>query len=201
LELQLEDLQDQLLLLTAPQSVLEIDFQQPIKLSGKRALQLQGLESGVLLQDWMRQQLLLLQEKGREPQHGGDSSSSTAAAAGVASSPDGADASTAGVNNAAGAAAVAAAVADRHELLVVSWFEADCGDGGWLSTAPGKTHLGHWQQSVEFVGGVGSSVVAGVGSSSSSGAGEQPAAVDNAVQGYHLQVSWNHDRVSFALLE
>jgi hypothetical protein len=196
LELQLEDLQDQLLLLTAPQSVLEIDFQQPVKLSGHRALQLQELATGVLLQDWMHQQLLL-QGTGREPQHSGDSNGTATAAAGVASSPGGGDAGTRVIDNAATGAALAAPVADQHELLVVSWFEADCGEGGWLSTAPGKTCLGHWQQSVEFVG---LSVVAGMGNSRS-GAGERPAAVDTAGGSYHLQVSWNHDRVSFTLLD
>lgn len=36
---------------------------------------------------------------------------------------------------------------------VVSWFEADCGEGGWMSTAPGAVGggRGHWMQSVQFL--------------------------------------------------
>jgi hypothetical protein len=34
--------------------------------------------------------------------------------------------------------------------VVLSWFQADCGDGGWLSTGPGATYYGHWQQSIEM---------------------------------------------------
>lgn len=34
---------------------------------------------------------------------------------------------------------------------VLYWFEADCGEGGVLSTAPGKTRFGHWVQNVELL--------------------------------------------------
>ena len=35
---------------------------------------------------------------------------------------------------------------------IVSWFEADMGDGGWLSTAPGHTtRHGHWVQTIQFI--------------------------------------------------
>jgi hypothetical protein len=155
LEVQLSDLADSCMLLTAPQSVLELDFQQPIQLAGRRKVTLTGLEGRLSLQQWMQQQ----QQQPPELQSQGSPSASPA---------------------------------KRQELLVVSWFEADCGEGGWLSTAPGNTPLGHWQQSVEFVG-----HAAAVGpSSSSSSVVEGPAAGR-----FELQVSWNHDRVSFALIQ
>lgn len=34
---------------------------------------------------------------------------------------------------------------------IVHWFEADCGEAGWLSTGPGHTYYGHWTQSVDFM--------------------------------------------------
>lgn len=186
LELQLEDLQDQMLLLTAPQSVLELDFQQPIKLSGKQAVQLQGLESALLLRKWMQHQ----QGDGRYACSSTDSSQSagsTAAAAGANSV--GAVQQVAAGGNAAGQQGMTEW--DRQGLVVVSWFEADCGEGGWLSTAPGKTRLGHWQQSVEFVG---SGVTRELKRSAAGGGG----AASGHEGSFDLQVSWNHDRVSFA---
>lgn len=37
---------------------------------------------------------------------------------------------------------------------IVSWFEADLGDGGWLSSGPvrtGSSRTGHWEQSVQLM--------------------------------------------------
>lgn len=34
---------------------------------------------------------------------------------------------------------------------IVHWFEADCGAGGVVSTAPGTTPWGHWVQNVELL--------------------------------------------------
>lgn len=169
-ELQLDELRSELLLLTAPQPVLTLDFQEPIKLSGKQVVQLQALDSALLLQDWMAQQQQQQQQERQQPPEqyacSGSSSSSVEPAPGVAG---------------AGSAATQGSGAPRKldNLLVVSWFEADCGEGGWLSTAPGNTRLGHWQQSVEF-------------------ARSAPAA-DTAAGSFGLQVSWNNDRVAFAL--
>jgi hypothetical protein len=167
-ELQLDELRRELLLLTVPQPVLTLDFQQPIKLSGKQVVQLPALESALLLQDWMAQQQQQQQDRQPPPgQYAGSNSSS----------------STEPAPNAAGAGSAAdqgfGAPQKADDLLVVSWFEADCAEGGWLSTEPGNTRLGHWQQSVEFVRCAG------------------PAATADG--SFALQVSWNNDRVAFAL--
>lgn len=200
LELQLEDLADQLLLLTQPQPVLELDFQQPIKLSGKQAVQLQALpEGGLLLQEWMQQQHAQEGEEQHVPPSGQEQAvcSSTPAAAATTTS-NSTTAGDAGVS--AVAAGIAAGAVGSAGLLVVSWFEADCGEGGWLSTEPGKTRLGHWQQSVEFVGSRGSSR-GQVGGSSQACAQQAAGSGGESCGSYKLQVSWNHDRVSFALLD
>lgn len=162
-ELQLDELASELLLLTAPQPVLTLDFQQPIKLSGKQVVQLQALESAVLLQDWMAQQQQQQQARQQPPEQYACSSSSVEPAPGAESA----------------ATQCSGATQKLDNLLVVSWFEADCGEGGWLSTAPGNTRLGHWQQSVELV--------------------RSAAAAETAAGSFGLQVSWNNDRVAFAL--
>jgi hypothetical protein len=178
LELQLADLADSCLLLTAPQPVLELDFQQPIQLAGRRKVTLPALEGGLSLQQWMhqqqqQQQQQLCEQRSTEQQQQQQQQPETQPQS-----------------------ASNASSAKHEELLVVSWFEADCGEGGWLSTAPGNTPLGHWQQSVEFVG-----RASAVGPSSSIGSS---GAVDGAVGAqagkFDLQVSWNHDRVSFTLI-
>jgi hypothetical protein len=193
LELQLEDLADQLLLLTQPQPVLELDLQQPIKLSGKQAVQLQALPGGLLLQEWMQQQQHA--QEGQQPPCKQAACRSDPAAATSSSSAAAGDAEV----NAASAGVPAGGLGSAG-LLVVSWFEAGCGEGGWLSTEPGKTRLGHWQQSVEFVGSRGSR--RGQVGGSSSQACAQPAGSGSEPEGsYKLQVSWNHDRVSFALMD
>jgi hypothetical protein len=208
LELQLEDLADQLVLLTQPQQVLELDFQQPIKLSGRQTVQLPALPgSGLLLQDWMQQQ----QQQQQQPQEGGKQqqpppceqeqpvcSSSPAAAVDSTTTSSSAAAGDAGAD--AMAAGVATGAVGSAGLLVVSWFEADCGEGGWLSTEPGKTRLGHWQQSVEFVGSRGSSR-GRVGGGSQACAQQAAGSGGESCGSYKLQVSWNHDRVSFALID
>ena len=43
------------------------------------------------------------------------------------------------------------ACSSTTQCAVLHWFEADCGAGGLLATAPGTTRTGHWQQSLEFV--------------------------------------------------
>ena len=37
---------------------------------------------------------------------------------------------------------------------IVSWFEADCGEGGWLSSGPSGCKRTHWGQNVHFLAGV-----------------------------------------------
>jgi hypothetical protein len=199
-EVQLSDLQDDLVLLTEPQSVLEFDLQQPVKLSGKQQVQLPTLQQRLRLADWMQQQQTSGEQRAAAfalPAAAEAAIMAPAAAAAAFALPAAAEAAI--------MAPAAAAAGEEEELLVVSWFEADCGAGGWLSTAPGTTPLGHWQQSVEFVRS--STAVAlhrtaqsgsGGGSSGSSGSGSGVAA---GVAGptLTLQVSWTHDRLSFTM--
>ncbi|KAG2432543.1 hypothetical protein HXX76_008888 [Chlamydomonas incerta] len=62
-------------------------------------------------------------------------------------------ATTAATATATETAAAAAEVEPPVGNCVVFWFEADCGAGGWISTAPGSgsTYHGHWIQNVQFL--------------------------------------------------
>lgn len=175
LELQLDELQDQMLLLTAPQSVLELDFQQPIQLNGKQVVELPALQQPLLLGHWMQQQ------------QQGSAGSITQA----------------GIKPAAGSQVQGQGSDVLRDCVVVSWFEADCGAGGWLSTRPGTTQLGHWQQSVEFVGlAAAAAASCSLTSSRSGGSTAQDGNVSrSAPASFRLQASWSSDRVKFALLE
>lgn len=189
LELQLDDLAGELLLLTAPASVLEFDFEKdwPLRLNGQVDVKQQVLEEALVLSSWMEQQQL--QPQGQQV---------------TTQQQQGPGLVTQQARKKAQQKKAAAAAAAAKELCVVSWFEADCGAGGWLSTAPGTTKYGHWQQSVEFVAAppaaaaVAAAVLGGglatfdedetddsVGSSSSSS--------------LSLRVSWAVDRLKFSL--
>jgi len=174
LELQLDELQDKMLLLTAPQPVLELDFQQPIQLNGKQVVELPALQQPLLLGHWMQQQ------------QQGSAGSITIA----------------GIKPAAGSHVQCQGSQWLRECVVVSWFEADCGAGGWLSTRPGTTQLGHWQQSVEFVGLAAAAAASRSLTSSSGGSKPQHGNVNrSAPASFRLQASWSNDRVKFSLLE
>lgn len=205
------------------QAVLEFNFQSPIQLSGRRVVQLPAQHSNrpLPLRQWMQQQ-----------QHSSSSSSSNGSIR--ISSCDTCDAQAAAPTLAGVGGGGVGGPVDRRQLLVVSWFEADCGQGGVLSTAPGHTALGHWQQSVEFVG---SSISSSLqqqqqhqqqrcqecsggddGTSSAGGSVDDTGTRSSCVGGgyskadkgatgsssissrFALQVSWQHDRVSFELL-
>jgi hypothetical protein len=203
IELQLDDLAQELQLLMAPASVLEIDFEKdwPLRLNGQVDVQLPALEAAVSLSSWMQQQQQLQpqvqhvtaqqQQQQQQQQQLGLASSLSGGGGGL----------TQQLHRKKTQKKKAGAAAATKELCVVSWFEADCGAGGWLSTAPGTTKYGHWQQSVEFVavppaaaaiaaavlgGGLASFDEDGNGSSSSSGS-------------LSLRVNWAVDRLKFSL--
>ncbi|KAF8067170.1 hypothetical protein HT031_002217 [Scenedesmus sp. PABB004] len=156
LELQLDDLHGQLLLLTAPAPVVSFDFEaaQSLQLNGQATVQLAALPAPLPLRAWMAQSGAPDWRAAAPEQAGG-------AGAEPQPPPPG-----------DGAAAA--------ELCVVSWFEADCGDGGWLSTAPGATKYGHWQQSLEFVA-------------------PPPARSAGPGPEFHLTVTWAVDRLRFSV--
>ncbi len=68
---------------------------------------------------------------------------------GTARSRDTAAPASAPATGAAPATAPATGVAGGPNCAVY-WFEADCGEGGWLSTGPGYCHYGHWSQCFDF---------------------------------------------------
>jgi hypothetical protein len=167
-ELQLDELGDGLLLLTEPVPVLSFDFedcsQWPLPLNGSVLATLPALLRPLSMTDWLTKTTT--------------KTTMTMAASGATA---GAAAAAADVAGAAGEAVIAAARA--HRLCCVSWWEADCGAGGWLSTRPGKTALGHWQQSLEWL------------------TPSAPALLDAGSRPIVLRVSWSVDRVRFALSE
>eukprot|EP00775_Hariotina_reticulata_P012487 gene12487-12621_t len=186
LEMQLDELAGHMTLLTLPAAVLEIDFEQqwPLELNGQVTVDLPALQHSVLLQDWMHQQ-----------QQQGDLAAGTAGPAQMQHTP-----TPLAVNMSASAAPADSTFdlrqqrqqqesiighANQEDVCVISWFEADCGCGGWLATRPGSTKYGHWQQSVEFVRGK-----------------QLPAATaaEAAAEAYHLRVTWGVDRVMFSLV-
>ncbi|KAF6255386.1 hypothetical protein COO60DRAFT_216233 [Scenedesmus sp. NREL 46B-D3] len=191
LELQLDDVAAQLQLLTAPAPVLELDFEAdwPLQLHGQAGVQLPALEQGLLLSSWMEQQRLQPQgqhvmQQQQQQQQGG----------------------AVVRRNEKSAQQKKAAAAAGKGLCVVSWFEADCGAGGWLSTAPGTTKYGHWQQSVEFVAvppaaaAVAAAVVGGgLPTCSEDDLGSSSSSTSSSSSSFNLCVSWAVDRLKFSL--
>jgi hypothetical protein len=191
-ELQLDDLALQLQLLTAPVSVLEIDFEHdwPLRLNGQVDVQLPALETGLLLSSWMEQQQLQPQGQSVVSQH----PQQQQGLGGLSLQPK------KRVQQKVGAAA---ATSSSKELCVVSWSEADCGAGGWLSTAPGTTKYGHWQQSVEFVAvplaaAAVASAVMGWGLSTCAEDDEEEEGSSSSSR-FKMCVSWAVDRLKFTL--
>jgi hypothetical protein len=204
-ELQLDDLASDLQLLTAPANVLEIDFEKewPLRLNGQVDVGLPAFETAMLLSTWMEQQQLQPQGQGafaEQQQQQGMLGGGPIQQQKVK-----------GLQQKKGAAAAAAA----KELCVVSWFEADCGAGGWLSTAPGTTKYGHWQQSVEFVAGppaaaaaVAAAVLGGglqVCEEEEEAEGEEEGSGSSGSSSssrmFMLRVNWAVDRLKFSLTE
>lgn len=183
-ELQLDELGDGLLLLTEPVPVLSFDFedcsQWPLPLNGSVLATLPALLRPLSMTDWLTKTTT---KTTMTMAASGTTAGAAAAAADVAGAAGEAviAAAAADVAGAAGEAVIAAARA--HRLCVVSWWEADCGAGGWLSTRPGKTALGHWQQSLEWL------------------TPSAPALLDAGSIPIVLRVSWSVDRVRFALSE
>jgi hypothetical protein len=198
-ELQLDDMASQLQLLTRPASVLEFDFEQdwPLRLNGQVDVQLPALETGLLLSTWMELQQLQPQGQNVVSQHPQQQQQGLGGLGLQAKKR---------VQQKVGTAAAAAA--SCKELCVVSWFEADCGAGGWLSTAPGTTKYGHWQQSVEFVAvppaaaAVAAAVLGGGLSTCAEDGDEEGEGSGSSSSGsFNVCVSWAVDRLKFSLAE
>lgn len=188
LELQLDDLAGELLLLTAPASVLEFDFEKdwPLRLNGQVDVKQQVLEEALVLSSWMEQQQL--QPQGQQV---------------TTQQQQGPGLVTQQARKKAQQKKAAAAAAAAKELCVVSWFEADCGAGGWLSTAPGTTKYGHWQQSVEFVAAPAAAAVAaavlGGGLATFDEDETDDSVGSSSSSSLSLRVSWAVDRLKFRL--
>lgn len=196
LELQLDELAGQLLLLTQPVAVMEVNFERqwPLDLNGQVTVQLPLLQKPLLLGKWMKQQRQAgveqqqqVQQQRQQPQGEGSEAVAKVPAADGGTSPS-LERSSAGVGAPCTHGREWQQEASGSGLCVVSWFEADCGAGGWLSTAPGNTKYGHWQQSVEFVQAPLTEGAAFCGGPAGSGSC------------FNLCVRWAVDRVKFSLV-
>jgi hypothetical protein len=183
-ELQAADLAASMQLLTEPQELLAFDFERqwPLPMQGQQEVRLGLLQEPILLGAWIANR--------QRPQQVGSSRGGGGGGGGGGASGTGQGRGADEVVQHPGA--VEEEGVDGAGCGVLYWFEADCGEGSVVSTEPGTTHYGHWQQSFEFLGPRTAEGLLAAGSGAGGGRGGFDAV---------LAARWGPDRVMFEVTQ